>query len=82
MHHRVRRHIGYASAFMELVTAPVALSSPLAKAWSKSDLLDLISAKMKDVRLIAVLNREPYIHRHTENGLACTATRQRSGYGA
>jgi alpha,alpha-trehalose-phosphate synthase [UDP-forming] len=53
------------------MTASVTLSSPLAKVWSKSDLLDLISEKMKDVRLIAVSNREPYIHRHTENGLAC-----------
>ncbi len=53
------------------MTASATLSSPLAKVWTKSDLLDLISAKMKDVRLIAVSNREPYIHRHTENGLAC-----------
>src|SRR6202050_1185520 len=47
------------------------LSPPLAKIWTKSDLLGLISAKMKDVRLISVSNREPYIHRHTKNGLAC-----------
>ncbi len=53
------------------MTASVTLSSPLAKVWTKSDLLDLISAKMKDVRLIAVSNREPYVHRHTKNGLAC-----------
>ena len=50
------------------MTASGALTSPLAKVWTKSDLLDLISAKMKDVRLIAVSNREPYIHRHAENG--------------
>lgn len=53
------------------MTATVTLSSPLAKVWTRTDLLDLISARMKDVRLISVSNREPYIHRHTENGLAC-----------
>jgi alpha,alpha-trehalose-phosphate synthase [UDP-forming] len=54
------------------MTAPVTLNSPLTKVWTKSDLLALISSKMKDVRLIAVSNREPYIHRHTDSGLACS----------
>lgn len=49
-----------------MLTSPL----PLAKVWTKTDLLQLISTKMKDVRLIAVSNREPYIHRHTENGVA------------
>src|SRR5689334_11118225 len=47
------------------------VTSPLAKLWTKSDLLDLIAANMKDVRLVVVSNREPYIHRHTENGISC-----------
>jgi alpha,alpha-trehalose-phosphate synthase [UDP-forming] len=53
------------------MTAPVTLTSPLAKVWTRTDLLDLISARMRDVRLISVSNREPYIHRHSGNGLAC-----------
>ena len=54
-----------------MTASAIPLSSKLAKVWTKSDLLDLISAKMKDVRLISVSNREPYIHRHTKNGVAC-----------
>jgi alpha,alpha-trehalose-phosphate synthase [UDP-forming] len=53
------------------MTAPVTLGSPLAKVWTRTDLLDLISARMRDVRLISVSNREPYVHRRTEDGLAC-----------
>ncbi len=53
------------------MTASATVGAPLGKVWTKSDLLDLISAKMKDIRLIAVSNREPYVHRHTENGVAC-----------
>src|SRR5580693_2934174 len=54
------------------MTATVTLSSPLAKVWTRTDLLDLISARMRDVRLISVSNREPYIHRHTASGTACS----------
>jgi alpha,alpha-trehalose-phosphate synthase [UDP-forming] len=54
------------------MTAPVTLTSPLAKVWTKTDLLDLIYARMRGVRLISVSNREPYIHRHTANGLTCS----------
>ena len=50
----------------------VRLSSPLAKVWTKTDLLDLITAKMKDIRLIVVSNREPYVHKHSDNGVVCS----------
>src|ERR1700749_3949243 len=53
------------------MTAPATLSSVMAKVWTKADLLDLISNRMKDVRLIALSNREPYVHRHTEKGTVC-----------
>lgn len=54
-----------------LMTSPARLNPALAKVWSKADVVDLTAAKMKDVRLIVVSNREPYVHRHTANGLAC-----------
>src|SRR5690348_12125750 len=50
----------------------VRLSSPLAKVWTKTDLLDLITAKMKEIRLIVVSNREPYVHKHSDNGVVCS----------
>lgn len=47
------------------------MTAPGAKVWAKSDLLSLISEKLKDVKLIAVSNREPYVHRRTKKGLEC-----------
>jgi trehalose-6-phosphate synthase len=53
------------------MTSPAPAAYPLGKIWTRTDLLDLIAAKMKDVRLIAVSNREPYIHRHADDGVVC-----------
>jgi len=53
------------------MTAFDALASPLAKVWTRDDLLGLIAATMKDIRLIAVSNREPYVHRHSDAGVTC-----------
>ncbi len=53
------------------MTAADTFASPLAKVWTKEDLLGLIAATMKDIRLIAVSNREPYVHRHSDSGVIC-----------
>jgi trehalose-6-phosphate synthase len=41
----------------------------MTKSWTKNDLLDLIAGRLRDVRFVVVSNREPYIHRFTENGI-------------
>ena len=53
------------------MTGTGTLTTPLAKVWTKADLLDFIGANMKGVRLIVVSNREPYSHRHTDSGIQC-----------
>ncbi len=39
--------------------------------WTKQALNDLIRDKLADYKLIAVANREPYIHRHDGSRIAC-----------
>ena len=39
--------------------------------WNEERLKELISARIGDVPLIAVSNREPYIHVHQEEGIEC-----------
>lgn len=53
------------------MTAPATARAPLSNVWTRNDLIGLISARMKDTRFIAVSNREPYIHRYKEGGIAC-----------
>lgn len=53
---------------MTAPVTPATLGNTLAKVWTRSDLLELISARMRDIRLISVSNREPYIHRHDDKG--------------
>src|SRR5215469_10069993 len=53
------------------MTAQVAPGGAPSSVWTRNDLIGLISGRMKDTRFIAVSNREPYIHRHTDDGLAC-----------
>ena len=44
---------------------------PVTKPWTRADLLDLIAGRLQDVRFVVVSNREPYIHRYTDGGIAC-----------
>jgi alpha,alpha-trehalose-phosphate synthase [UDP-forming] len=39
--------------------------------WTRKSLHDLAAAKLKDIQLIVVANREPYIHRRVENHIEC-----------
>jgi trehalose-6-phosphate synthase len=45
--------------------------SPAAALWTRKNFHNLIAAQMRNVRFIVVSNREPYIHRHSENGIVC-----------
>ncbi len=53
------------------MTAQVAPGSAPSNVWTRNDLIGLISERMQDTRFIAVSNREPYVHRHSDEGLAC-----------
>ena len=39
--------------------------------WSRTGLHDLIEREFAGMRVIAVSNREPYIHRCTGDGIEC-----------
>jgi trehalose 6-phosphate synthase len=39
--------------------------------WSRNDLHELISSKMRDYKFIVVANREPYIHRYAAGEVQC-----------
>ncbi len=43
----------------------------MAKYWTKEDLHNLIAERLAGVKFIVVSNREPYIHRHSGNGIEC-----------
>src|SRR5690348_516783 len=53
------------------MTAQTAAGSLPSSVWKRDDLVRLVSARMKDIRFIAVSNREPYIHRHGGEGVSC-----------
>jgi alpha,alpha-trehalose-phosphate synthase [UDP-forming] len=53
------------------MTDPATLGSSLSRIWTRDDLVELISSTMKDIRLIVVSNREPYIHLRQENKVVC-----------
>jgi len=40
--------------------------------WTRETLRSLLSERLQDFRLISVCNREPYIHRHTPEGIRST----------
>lgn len=39
--------------------------------WTKCGLMDLITNRMQNVRFIVVSNREPYVHKKTDEGIRC-----------
>jgi trehalose-6-phosphate synthase len=48
--------------------------------WTRNDLLDLVSSRMQNHRLIVVSNREPYVHTRKDGRIECT--RPASGMAA
>lgn len=52
-------------------TASRTILGSMTTRWTKERLHDLVTARMRGVRLIAVSNREPYIHVREEDGIRC-----------
>src|SRR3954468_7909529 len=51
--------------------AVTAISTEPRRSWSKDSLHELLEGKFRDLKFIAVSNREPYIHRFRDGRIEC-----------